>query len=120
MGLQHAGRSAIEHVPRVAPIDVLEARRTAPKAEWPTPDVLQSDLVACRSSRSSTRSPGVRQATKEQAIDYPGAADNDNEIWSALDNHCWPALHFVDADGIIRDHHFGEGRYDEVFLRNLI
>jgi hypothetical protein len=63
---------------------------------------------------------GVRQATKERAIGYPVAADNDNEIWSALDNHCWPALHFVDADGIIRDHDFGEGRYGEVFFRNVI
>ena len=25
----------------------------------------------------------------------------------------WPALYFVDADGIIRDHHFGEGRYEQ-------
>ena len=55
----------------------------------------------------------VRQATKERAIDYPVAIDNDYEIWSAFDNHYWPALYFVDADGIIRDHHFGEGRYEE-------
>jgi len=55
----------------------------------------------------------VRQATKERAIDYPVAADNDYEVWSAFDNHYWPALYFVDADGIIRDHHFGEGRYEE-------
>jgi len=55
----------------------------------------------------------VRQATKERGIDYPVAIDNDYEIWSAFDNHYWPALYFVDADGIIRDHHFGEGRYEE-------
>jgi thiol-disulfide isomerase/thioredoxin len=55
----------------------------------------------------------VGQATKERAIDYPVAVDNDYEIWSAFDNHYWPALYFVDADGIIRDHHFGEGRYEE-------
>jgi thiol-disulfide isomerase/thioredoxin len=55
----------------------------------------------------------VQQATKERAIDYPLALDNDYEIWSAFDNHYWPALYFVDADGIIRDHHFGEGRYEE-------
>ncbi len=55
----------------------------------------------------------VRQATKERAIDYPVAVDNDYEVWSAFDNHYWPALYFVDADGIIRDHHFGEGRYEE-------
>jgi thiol-disulfide isomerase/thioredoxin len=55
----------------------------------------------------------VRQATKERAIDYPVAVDNDYEIWSAFDNHYWPALYFVDAEGIILDQHFGEGRYGE-------
>jgi thiol-disulfide isomerase/thioredoxin len=55
----------------------------------------------------------VRQATTERAIDYPVAVDNDYAIWSAFDNHYWPALYFVDADGMIRDHHFGEGRYEQ-------
>jgi thiol-disulfide isomerase/thioredoxin len=55
----------------------------------------------------------VCQATTERAIDYPVAVDNDYAIWSAFDNHYWPALYFVDADGIIRDHHFGEGRYEQ-------
>ena len=56
---------------------------------------------------------GVRHATKERTIDYPVAVDNDYEIWSAFANHYWPALYFVDADGIIRDQHFGEGRYEQ-------
>ena len=56
---------------------------------------------------------GVRQATKERGIDYPVAADNDYEVWSAFDNHYWPALYFVDTDGVIRDQRFGEGRYEE-------
>jgi thiol-disulfide isomerase/thioredoxin len=56
---------------------------------------------------------GVRQATKERAIDYPVAVDNEYAIWSAFDNHYWPALYFIDADGIIRDEQFGEGRYEE-------
>jgi hypothetical protein len=34
-------------------------------------------------------------------------------VWSAFANHYWPALYFVDADGMIRDHHFGEGRYEQ-------
>jgi thiol-disulfide isomerase/thioredoxin len=55
----------------------------------------------------------VREATKDMAIDYPVAADNDYAIWSAFDNHYWPALYFVDAEGIIRDQHFGEGRYEQ-------
>ena len=56
---------------------------------------------------------GVRQATKARAIDYPVAVDNDYAIWSAFENHYWPALYFVDTDGVIRDQHFGEGRYEE-------
>jgi len=55
----------------------------------------------------------VRQATTERGIDYPVAVDNDYAIWRAFDNHYWPALYFVDAHGIIRDHHFGEGRYEQ-------
>ena len=55
----------------------------------------------------------VRQAVKERDIDYPIVLDNDYGIWSAFDNHYWPALYFVDAEGAIRDQHFGEGRYEE-------
>src|SRR5689334_13322056 len=55
---------------------------------------------------------GVRRAIEERAIDYPVAVDNDYEVWSAFANHYWPALYFVDADGTIRDQHFGEGRYE--------
>jgi thiol-disulfide isomerase/thioredoxin len=53
----------------------------------------------------------VRLATKERGIEYPVAVDNDYGIWKAFSNHYWPALYFVDADGIIRDQHFGEGSY---------
>jgi thiol-disulfide isomerase/thioredoxin len=55
----------------------------------------------------------VRQATEERAIGYPVALDHDYEIWSAFANQYWPALYFVDIDGIIRDQHFGEGRYEQ-------
>jgi thiol-disulfide isomerase/thioredoxin len=56
---------------------------------------------------------GVRKAIEERGIDYPIAVDNDYAIWTAFDNHYWPALYFVDADSVIRDRHFGEGRYAE-------
>jgi thiol-disulfide isomerase/thioredoxin len=55
---------------------------------------------------------GVRHATKERAIDYPVAVDNDYAIWDAFANRYWPALYFVDAGGTIRNQHFGEGRYE--------
>ncbi|MEO8696469.1 MAG: redoxin domain-containing protein [Acidimicrobiales bacterium] len=55
----------------------------------------------------------VRLATTHRGIDYPVAVDNDYEIWGAFDNNYWPALYFLDATGVIRDHHFGEGRYEQ-------
>jgi thiol-disulfide isomerase/thioredoxin len=55
----------------------------------------------------------VREAVKDRDIDYPVAQDNDYAVWTAFVNHYWPALYFVDADGIIRDQHFGEGRYEQ-------
>jgi thiol-disulfide isomerase/thioredoxin len=55
----------------------------------------------------------VRRATAERGIDHPVAVDNDYRVWRAFDNHYWPALYFVDADGVIRDSHFGEGRYEQ-------
>jgi thiol-disulfide isomerase/thioredoxin len=54
----------------------------------------------------------IRQATSERGIDYPVAVDSDYAIWRAFDNEYWPALYFADAEGLIRDRHFGEGRYE--------
>jgi hypothetical protein len=45
-------------------------------------------------------------------VEYPVAVDNDYTIWNAFANHYWPALYFVDAEGIIRHHLFGEGDYE--------
>jgi thiol-disulfide isomerase/thioredoxin len=55
----------------------------------------------------------VRQAAKERGITYPIAIDNNRAIWNGFGNHYWPALYFIDAAGRVRDHHFGEGNYDE-------
>jgi thiol-disulfide isomerase/thioredoxin len=55
----------------------------------------------------------VRREVKARGIDWPVAVDNDYEIWRAFSNSYWPALYFVDRDGGIRDHHFGEGRYEQ-------
>jgi thiol-disulfide isomerase/thioredoxin len=55
----------------------------------------------------------VRQAAKEMKIDYPIAIDSDHAIWSAFNNEYWPALYFVDAQGHIRHHQFGEGDYEQ-------
>lgn len=53
----------------------------------------------------------VCRATTDMSIDYPIAVDNDYAVWRAFGNHYWPALYFVDRQGRIRHHHFGEGEY---------
>ena len=56
---------------------------------------------------------GVRRAIDERSIDYPVAVDNRYAVWDGFANRAWPALYFVDAGGMIRDHHLGEGRYEK-------
>ena len=53
----------------------------------------------------------VKKAVVELKIDFPVAIDNDYAIWRAFKNHYWPADYFIDAQGRIRDHAFGEGDY---------
>jgi Thioredoxin like C-terminal domain len=55
-------------------------------------------------------------------VDYPVAVDNDHVIWRAFDNQYWPALYFVDAQGRVRHHHFGEGAYEqsEMIIQTLL
>jgi hypothetical protein len=56
---------------------------------------------------------GVRREVKAREIDWPVAVDNHYEIWRAFSNNYWPALYFVDREGVIRHHHFGEGQYEQ-------
>lgn len=55
----------------------------------------------------------VRWAVKDTRIDYPVVVDNNHDIWRAFNNQYWPALYFIDAQGRVRHHHFGEGSYEE-------
>jgi len=54
----------------------------------------------------------VKKAVSDLGIAYPVAIDNDYAIWKAFNNEYWPAHYFVDAQGRIRHHHFGEGDYE--------
>jgi Thioredoxin like C-terminal domain/AhpC/TSA family len=56
---------------------------------------------------------GVGVALRQMDVRYPVAVDNDYAVWRAFDNHYWPALYFVDVEGRIRHHRFGEGDYQE-------
>jgi thiol-disulfide isomerase/thioredoxin len=64
----------------------------------------------------------IRQAAKKMKIDYPIAVDTDYAIWHAFKNEYWPALYFVDAQGQIRHHQFGEGEYarSEMVIAQLL
>src|SRR5215472_6827103 len=64
----------------------------------------------------------VRRAVHDLGIAYPVALDNDYAIWSAFNNQYWPAHYFIDAQGQIRGHHFGEGDYagSEELIRKLL
>ena len=53
----------------------------------------------------------VKKAVADLKIDFPVAIDNDYAIWRAFRNMYWPADYFIDAQGRIRDHSFGEGEY---------
>ena len=67
-------------------------------------------------------SDNVRRATRDLKVDYPVAIDNNYAIWRAFDNRYWPAHYFIDAEGRLRHHHFGEGEYDqsEKVIRQLL
>jgi thiol-disulfide isomerase/thioredoxin len=55
----------------------------------------------------------VRQAVHDLDITYPVAVDSNLAIWRAFNNEYWPAHYFIDGEGRIRYHHFGEGEYDK-------
>lgn len=55
----------------------------------------------------------VQKAVHDLGVTYPVAMDNNNKIWNAFSNEYWPAHYFIDVNGKVRYHHFGEGGYDE-------
>jgi thiol-disulfide isomerase/thioredoxin len=64
----------------------------------------------------------VTRAVREMNIDYPVAIDNVYAVWTAFDNHYWPAIYVADAGGRIRHHYFGEGEYQrsEMIIQQLL
>lgn len=64
----------------------------------------------------------VRRAVSDLGITYPVAIDNNYAIWRAMNNQYWPAHYFIDAQGKVRHHHFGEGEYaaSEKIIQQLL
>ena len=55
-------------------------------------------------------------------VQYPIALDNDFETWQAYDQRFWPAHYLIDAEGVVRQVHYGEGAYAETesLIRELL
>lgn len=64
----------------------------------------------------------VRRAVSDLGIHYPVAVDNNYAIWRAMNNQYWPAHYFIDTEGKVRHHHFGEGEYaaSEKIIQQLL
>ncbi len=64
----------------------------------------------------------VKHAVGDLDLKFPVVIDNDFAIWKSFSNQFWPANYFIDAQGRIRFHHFGEGEYEksEQVIRQLL
>src|SRR4051812_11804963 len=64
----------------------------------------------------------VRSAVAQNGIRYAVAQDNDYVTWKAYRNQYWPAEYLIDANGVVRYVHFGEGEYPktERAIRSLL
>lgn len=61
-----------------------------------------------------TEALNVRQAVKDLDVKFPVVLDSERRIWNAFGNNAWPAFYVIDAQGRVRGHVDGEGRYDQI------
>ncbi len=64
----------------------------------------------------------VAAADRRLGVRYPVAIDDRLATWAAYANQYWPAEYLVDASGVVRHVHFGEGQYatTESLIRSLL
>jgi hypothetical protein len=61
-----------------------------------------------------SQDPGaVADAVARLGIEYPVVVDTEREIWQLYGNLGWPARYLWDAEGLLRNYHYGEGAYEE-------
>ncbi len=58
----------------------------------------------------------VADAVERHGLEYGIVQDNQMGTWRAFGNTAWPAKYLIDAEGIVRYTHFGEGAYNETEL----
>jgi cytochrome c biogenesis protein CcdA/thiol-disulfide isomerase/thioredoxin len=64
----------------------------------------------------------VRSQAASLGVHYPVAIDDNYGTWNAYDNEYWPADYLIDAQGVVRHVHFGEGDYGltQQLIRQLL
>jgi thiol-disulfide isomerase/thioredoxin len=64
----------------------------------------------------------VVNAVQMAGLRYPIALDSDNTTWRLYGNHYWPRQALIDANGVVRFEHVGEGDYltIEAEIRRLL
>lgn len=64
----------------------------------------------------------VQDAVNRFEIKYPVAMDNEYKTWQNYNNRYWPAHYLIDQNGMVKEHHFGEGAYEETenAIRSLL
>jgi hypothetical protein len=55
----------------------------------------------------------VRAAVGRLDVPYPVVVDTELELWERYGNLGWPARYLFDQDGMLFEHHYGEGEYEE-------
>ena len=58
----------------------------------------------------------VGDAVARLAVPYPVVVDTELEIWELYGNLGWPARYLFGQDGMLFEHHYGEGGYAETEL----
>jgi thiol-disulfide isomerase/thioredoxin len=64
----------------------------------------------------------LKNAVKDDEINYPVAQDNEGTTWNAYKNKYWPTMYLIDKKGEIRYVRIGEGGYDltEAAIQSLL
>ncbi len=55
----------------------------------------------------------VRAAVARLGVEYPVLVDPELEMWEEYGNRGWPARYLFDEQGMLFEHHYGEGAYRE-------
>ncbi len=64
----------------------------------------------------------IQKCVNASQITYPVAIENNFELWLDYDNQNWPALYFIDQNGMIRHTDFTSNNFvkDELLIRQML